>query len=127
MVIDSSAILAVYFNEPSADWVSEQLLMHSHILMSTVNLAEVLMRLRDRDPANADVFEAQLIAQPIQFVAPDVTQTRIASRARDLYPINFGDCFAYALAKSLGLPLLTLDADFRKTDLTVLSPPDATE
>jgi len=32
---------------------------------------------------------------------------------------DFGDCYAYAFAKSKGLPLLTLDADFRKSDIAV--------
>jgi ribonuclease VapC len=122
MVIDSSAILAIYFHEPTAEWSMAQLSGAKRILMSTVNLAEVLMRFRDKDPANADAFERRLLDERFEFIAPDIEQTRIAARVRDLYPINFGDCFAYALAKSTVLPLLTLDADFKKTDFTIITP-----
>jgi len=122
MVIDTSAILAIHFNEPTAAWVVAQMSSTGRVLMSTVNLAEALMRLRDAQPAKFDQLEADILASSIEFVSPDVSQTKVASRARNQYPLNFGDCFAYALAKSTGLPLLTLDADFRKTDILVVSP-----
>lgn len=44
----------------------------------------------------------------------------IADRLR--YPLNLGDCFAYALAKQEDCPLLTLDRDFRNTDIEVILP-----
>ena len=37
--------------------------------------------------------------------------------------INLGDCFAYALAVTENLPLLTLDSDFRAVDIPVILPP----
>ena len=44
-------------------------------------------------------------------------------RARHQFPLTFGGCFAYAHARLLSEPLLTLDADFLKTDLpNVLHP-----
>jgi len=122
VVIDSSAILAIYFDEPSASWVLEHLARAERIEMSTVNLGEVLMRIRDRDPMRADAFEGRLLAERIEFVPPDVEQTVIAARARLQFPLNFGDCFAYALAKARNLPLLTLDQDFRSTDLSLVLP-----
>ena len=123
MVIDSSAILAIYFSEPPARWVSQQLASADRVVMSNVNLAEVLMRLRDKDPARADTFEQRLLSERIEFVAPDVRQALLAASARLRFPFNFGDCFAYALAKSRDLPLLTLDRDFRAADIAVLLPP----
>jgi uncharacterized protein with PIN domain len=53
---------------------------------------------------------------------PDAEHARQAARARNRFPINLGDCFAYALAVQRGAPLLTLDRGFRKTDLTLILP-----
>lgn len=124
MIIDTSAILAVFFKEPAADWVSRQIAQADRVLMSTINLAEVLIVFRDRKPTVADGLEANLLATGIQFIPPDTGQAVLAARARVTYPLNFGDCFAYALAKTENLPLLTLDRDFRGVDVPVILPPD---
>jgi uncharacterized protein with PIN domain len=55
-------------------------------------------------------------------VAPSPRQAEIAAVARLRFPLNLGDCFAYALARDEDCPLLTLDRDFRRTDITVISP-----
>ncbi len=90
--------------------------------MSTVNLTETLIRLRDRQPQLADELEEGVLESGIRFVAPDVEQARIAARARLQYPLNLGDCFAYALAVQEGCPILTLDRDFLRTDQPVVIP-----
>lgn len=41
----------------------------------------------------------------------------IAARARLTFPLNLGDCFAYALARAEQCPILTLDEDFRAVDV----------
>ena len=124
MVVDTSAVLAVFFAEPSARWVSSQLTANARALrMSTVNLTETLIHIRDRQPQLAAEIEERLLASGIRFVPPDVEQARIAARARLAYPLNLGDCFAYALATAEDCAILTLDDDFRKTDRPVLLPP----
>ncbi len=90
--------------------------------MSTVNLTEVLIRLRDRQPEQAAELEERILTSGIRFVAPDVEQARIAAEARLLYPLNLGDCFAYALAAAENCPLLTLDRDFRSLPCEVVIP-----
>ena len=59
-------------------------------------------------------------------VSPDVAQAKIARRAfahygKERHPagLNYGDCFAYALARQLGEPLLCKGDDFSRTDLTL--------
>ena len=52
----------------------------------------------------------------IEIVPVDATLAVAASVARVTYPIRFGDGFVYALAKARDLPILTLDAEFAKTD-----------
>lgn len=95
------------------------------MLMSTVNLTECLIILRQRLPDQFQELSKRLLASSIEFIAPDDSQAAIAARARFQYPLNLGDCFAYALARSQNLPLLTLDTDFRATDVTVLLPPSS--
>ncbi len=90
--------------------------------MSTVNLAEVLVLLRDRQPTLFEQLEERLLASGIRFVPPDIEQARVAAEARLRYPLNFGDCFAYALAAAEDLPILTLDTAFRVVDRHVLLP-----
>ncbi len=124
MILDTSAILALLFDEPHAKWVADQLSLAPDVHMSTVNLAECLIHLYDRKPAQSDPLVRRFTAMNIQFVAPDRAQAEPAARARLRFPINFGDCFAYALAKTQNVLLLTLDRDFRSTDIQVMLPPE---
>ena len=61
-------------------------------------------------------------ASSLQLVPPTVDQAETAASVRLRYPLDLGDCFAYALAKHEGCRLLTLDKDFRKTDLKGVLP-----
>ena len=123
MVVDTSAILALFLGEPAAPWVAGQLAAHAPALrMSTVNLTEALIRLRDLQPDLFDDLEDRLLGSGIRFVPPDAAQARIAASARLRFPLNLGDCFAYALGVVEAVPILTLDADFRATDHAVVGP-----
>ncbi len=123
MVIDTSVLLAIFFGETHADWAAEKLAQnHGASLMSTVNLTETLIILRDRQPARYSQLEAQVMGGGIRFVAPDVEQARRAAKARLKYPLNLGDCFAYALAHTKGVGIITLDSDFRSVDVPVVLP-----
>ena len=123
LVIDTSALLSVYLDEPAAQDVARQLDSADRLLMSTINLAECLMILRQRRPDAAAVLTQRLVAESIEFIPPDTVQALLAAEARDRFPLNLGDCFAYALAKTHNLPLLTLDRDFRSTDIAIVLPP----
>ena len=62
MVVDTSVILAVYFDDPQAAWAAEQLTRHAgQLRMSTVNLTEVLIRLRDRQPTLASDLQQRFV------------------------------------------------------------------
>jgi ribonuclease VapC len=123
VVIDTSALLAVFFRERHAQWVATHLIENAAVLrMSTVNLVETLILIRDRQPTLAGAIEERLFTSGIRFVAPDVEQARIAAAARLRFPLNLGDCFAYALAVGEGCALLTVDHDFRTVDCPVLLP-----
>jgi ribonuclease VapC len=124
MVVDTSALLAVLFAEPHGEWVADRLSESAgELRMSTVNLAETLVLLRDRQPRLFDALEERVMTSGIRFVPPDVEQARIAAAARLRYPLNFGDCFAYALAVRDHCALLAIDTDFRSTGIEVVLPP----
>ena len=123
MVIDTSVILAVFFKDAHAAWAAEQMNKYSRELrMSTVNLTETLIHLQDRQPQLFHSLEEQLLYNGIRFVAPDVEQSRIAAEARMKFPLNLGDCFAYALAIKENCSILTLDRDFKALDCPIIHP-----
>jgi ribonuclease VapC len=123
VVVDTSALLAVFFNETSGPWVLDHLQANSNDLaMSTVNYAEVLILVQDRQPGAYKEIRDAVENSSIQLIPPTERQAEIAAGARLRYPLNLGDCFAYALAKDEDRPLLTLDRDFRRSDLKVILP-----
>ena len=124
MVLDSSVLLAVFFAEEHGEWAVDQLEQHTAELhMSTVNAAEVLIQLQDRQPRLFDNLKERLLTSGIRFVSPDIRQAELAAAARLRFPLNLGDCFAYALAVVRGDAILTLDEDFRAIDQPVVLPP----
>lgn len=123
MVIDTSALLAVLFAEAHGQWAQRQLDEHvGDLSMSTVNLTETLILLKDRQPTLYDELEREILTSGIRFVPPDVEQARTAAAARLRYPLNLGDCFAYALACRDSCGILAVDRDFRAVDVPVLLP-----
>ena len=123
MVVDTSALLAVIFNEPSCGWVVDRLQENStNLMMSTVNYAETLILVTDRSPRTVAQVRETVESSSIRLVPPGVRHAELAASARLRYPLNLGDCFAYALAKEEGCPVLTLDRDFRGTDVVAVLP-----
>jgi ribonuclease VapC len=127
MIIDASAIVAILRNEPQAGSCANAIAGTTSRRVSAVNYVEAAVVIDgSRDPVASrrfdDLFrEAQLVVEPVT-----ESQARIAREAyRDFgkgsgHPagLNFGDCFAYALAKATGEPILSKGDDFRRTDLT---------
>jgi ribonuclease VapC len=123
LVVDTSVLLAILFLEPGGEWAARQLTEHAADLrMSTVNLTETLIRVRDRQPELYDEIEAEILSSGIRFIPPDVEQARIAAEARIRLPLNLGDCFVYALAVVEDCPILALDGDFRSVDHPLVFP-----
>lgn len=121
MVVDSSALLAILFAEAGAEQLAALLAQAEQPMMSAVNYTECLIHLLDRAPAAADTLEQALANFALDIVPVDRSLASAAARARLRFPINLGDCYAYALAKQRGVMLLTLDQDFAKTDVSLVS------
>ncbi len=125
MVIDTSAILAILQNEPEQDAFIEAIESANICLVSAASFIEasivILTRYGMDGILDLDLFLAKA---GIEISSVDSDQANIARRAfrdfgRGRHPaeLNFGDCFCYALAKSLDLPLLFKGNDFSKTDI----------
>ncbi|HJU27986.1 MAG TPA: type II toxin-antitoxin system VapC family toxin [Candidatus Binataceae bacterium] len=126
MIVDASAVLAILKQERGAAALSQAIEESSDCRMSVVNFVEAAIVLdRDPDPVvgkRLDLFRERAV---ISLIPVDEAQARIAREAyRDFgkgsgHPaqLNFGDCFAYALARQTGEPLLFKGNDFSRTDL----------
>ena len=124
MVIDASALLAILKLEPEREQFSRAILRASKRLMSPVNWLECAIRIERVRSEDMRALEALVAASGIVIVPVDQFQMRTAHTAyRDFgkgrHPaaLNLGDCFAYALAKATGEPLLYKGADFPRTDI----------
>jgi ribonuclease VapC len=137
IIVDSSAVVAMLFGEPSSAALAQRLAADPDRLISAASYLEigtVLARRRrsDRlkaiDDLGAFLDEAGIVVAPV-----DAAQARLALRARIRYgrgmghggTLNYGDAFAYALAKSREAPLLFVGDDFAATDIKTALPSNA--
>jgi ribonuclease VapC len=125
MIVDASAILAVLFEEPEKNGFRDLMLMRTELAMSPVNYLEAAVRADDkRHPKKGAELDSLLKALGITIAAVDARQALLAREAYQRFGkgnhparFNLGDCFAYALAKARGEPLLFKGDDFRQTDV----------
>jgi ribonuclease VapC len=126
MIIDTSALVAILRDEPDAERFAAAIEV-AHVsrisAMTYVELGAVIDRAGDA-VASRRVDELLDVAR-IAIEPVTVEQARAAREAyRDFgkgsgHPagLNLGDCFSYALAKTIGEPLLFKGSDFAKTDI----------
>jgi ribonuclease VapC len=126
MVVDTSALVAIFLLEPEAGQFAHEILEAPRAAISAANLLEAGIIL-DARIGHQDSFELDEFIASVGLEVEPVTvdQVRVARRANRTYGkgnhpagLNFGDCFAYALAKTTGLPLLFKGADLAQTDIT---------
>jgi ribonuclease VapC len=128
VIVDTSALAAILFREPEAVLYTQIIRDAEHCLMSAGNFLELSIvveaQLGTEALRQCDMFlrRAGVEVQPFT-----VEQAHLARQAfhdfgkgRHAAGLNFGDCFAYALAKVSGEPLLFKGEDFRKTDVTAV-------
>lgn len=130
IVVDSSAIVAIRMEQPPWEKLLDRLLDEpiSERRMSVAAFLEAGTVLAGRmpDPNGAIASMEEFVAEhSLELVPTDSRQIRIALQARIRYgrgfghpaKLNFGDCFSYALAKTLKAPLLYVGDDFGRTDI----------
>lgn len=129
MIIDTSALIAVLDQEPEAQRIVRTLASAPERILSAANLVEagIVMQARRGDDGARDL-DLLLAKLRVDIAAVTADQADIARKAfrrygrgRHAANLNFGDCFAYALAKITSAPLLFKGNDFGQTDVMVAS------
>ncbi len=125
MIVDTSAVLAILFNESDAATYARAMSEADSLRMSAATFVEAAIMVEAQTKLNGsrqfDAFfrRARIVIEPVteeQAHAARQAYTDFGKR-RHAAGLNFGDCFAYALAKVTGEPLLFKGNDFRKTDV----------
>ncbi len=125
MIVDTSVIIAILRDEPDAAALAEALGRPQTSRMSAVSYVEAAVVVdSNRNPVLSRRFDDLLRDVEIAVEPVTLNQARIAREAyrdfgkgRHRAGLNFGDCFAYALAKEKGETLLFKGDDFRHTDV----------
>ncbi|GAB2177725.1 type II toxin-antitoxin system VapC family toxin [Dongia sp. agr-C8] len=127
MVIDTSAVLGIMQKEDGALQLLRKMAAAPVRYLSAVNFLEALVVMDSRlGPQGGEAVEEFVAATNIQIVPVRVEHARLAREAYRRFgkgnhgaKLNLADCFAYALAKEIGEPLLFKGHDFSKTDIRV--------
>lgn len=126
MILDASAVIAILRDEPEAPRFAQAIQDATHRRISAVNYVEAAAVIDgSHDPVASRQFDN--LIREAEVMVESVTQLQ-AKIARDAYRdfgkgsghaarLNFGDCFAYALAKDKCEPLLFKGDDFSHTDV----------
>lgn len=126
MIVDTSALIAILRNEPEAEACAEAILSAPACSISAANFLETALVVDGaRDPIASRRLDELMRKTGIRIAAVTEEQAHVARTAyRDFgkgsgHPaqLNFGDCFAYALAKVTGESLLFKGNDFVHTDV----------
>lgn len=125
MILDSSALLAILFDEPEGAEFLRLLVEAPVRAISAANMVEAWM-VTDRhpNPAKAAALDELVALLEIELRPVDAAQARLARQAYQAFgkgrhpaALNFGDCFAYALTKMSHDRLLFKGNDFSLTDI----------
>lgn len=124
MILDTSALAAVFFGEPEQDRFV-RLILENRCGISAANFVELAIVLKKLGgpevgrQSDLSFLRAEIAIEPVT-----VEQAHIARQAfldfgkgRHQAGLSFGDCFSYALSKTTGRPLLFKGEDFARTDV----------
>lgn len=131
IVVDSSAVIAIFRQEHDADHIAHRIATDDDPVMSAANLVEtsiVLRGLKDIPAERAERWLDDFIEAAGIRIEPVTADQANAARAAHLQfgkgtghraALNYGDCFAYALARAMEAPVLCKGNDFRLTDIAI--------
>jgi ribonuclease VapC len=127
VVIDTSALVAIFLNEPERNHFLEQIIQADKRLISAATVVETGIVLEARQgPAVSRDFDLFLHEAGIEIVSVDETQAAQArsgfrqyGKGRHPAGLNFGDCFTYALAVVSGESILAKGDEFRRANLQI--------
>jgi ribonuclease VapC len=125
VIVDSSALVAILLLEPERSKFEERIHDAPSCRISAANFVELSMVLeREFGSGAGPICEAffrlaQIVVEPVTVEQAHLAIQAFRDYGKGRHPagLNFGDCFAYALAKSTGEPLLFKGSHFAKTDV----------
>jgi ribonuclease VapC len=125
VIVETSAVVAIVLGEPDAERFVDALALPAARLISAANVVEAGIVVEARQGPDAARDLALLLEASAVVVEPvDAEQARLAvdawrrfGKGRHPAGLNLGDCFAYALARYRGEPLLFKGDDFAQTDV----------
>jgi ribonuclease VapC len=126
MIVDTSALIAILFNEDDAPVYANELASAAYCGLSAASYLEAGINV-DAQASPAAGRQLDILIEQANITIEPVTprQARLARQAyvdfgkgRHPAKLNYGDCFSYALAKDSGKPLLFKGNDFSRTDIT---------
>ncbi len=126
MIVDSSALLAILFDEADANIYAQAIVEADPCRMSAATFVEVAIvieaQTKDAGARQFDAFfrKAGIVVEPVTEEQAHAARQAYADFGKGRHPagLNFGDCFSYALAKTTGEALIFKGEDFKKTDIT---------
>lgn len=130
IAVDTSALIAILMDESEKDTFIQSIATNQPVHLSAVSLQEAGMIMRSRRGPDGVKDLLDLVAALRINVAPyDEAQAKIAIEAFARYgkgmgtaaKLNMGDCASYALASTMGIPLLYKGNDFVATDIPAVS------
>ncbi|MDP2956957.1 MAG: type II toxin-antitoxin system VapC family toxin [Longimicrobiales bacterium] len=127
MIVDTSAILAIVFQEQGWESVLNRIVSSPDVAAGAPTLAEtgivLQARLGNDAPGMLERMLREFGIQEVPFGEAHwreaVDAFRRIGKGRHAAGLNFGDCMTYALARLAAEPLLHVGEDFRRTDITL--------
>ena len=125
MILDSSPLVAILADEPDAELYIQAISLAPRCRISAGNFIELSMVIESQfsiemlQQCDALFRRVGIGIEPVNLEQAHLARQAFHDFGKGRHPagLNFGDCFAYALAKHTGEPLLFKGNDFRKTDI----------
>ena len=122
IVVDTSALMAIALDEPIAERCIVALENSEDTLISAATAAEAMIAASRRgvdQEMSILLDDLEIVVVPLNFADTHRVADAYRRWGKGFHPaaLNFGDCFAYALANERGCPLLFIGNDFAQTDV----------
>ncbi len=125
MILDTSAIIAILFDEEDSRIYAEAISNADTCRLSASTFVEaaIVVETQTKNGGNrqfdAFIRRAGVTIEPVTEEHAYIARQAFTDFGKGRHPasLNYGDCFSYALAKASGEPLLFKGNDFRKTDI----------
>ncbi|MBE7198475.1 MULTISPECIES: type II toxin-antitoxin system VapC family toxin [Methylobacterium] len=125
MILDTSALIAILYREPEAETFVQRIHEAETCRMSVATWLELAIvverQLGPEGTRQAETFlrRAGIVIEPLTVEQGELARQGFLDfgKGRHRAGLNYGDCFAYALAKATGEPLLFKGNDFSQTDI----------